>query len=196
MKVSSATGGLVNNTPMICGGVSFTTSMSNTCYTLKENDVIATVQLIVNRTYAASIVYDEHSLWITGGKDRELNLLHFSSEFIQTGKNNSVAGTNLPNPLYRHAMVAVEKDLTMVIGGGSLNGIDDSNVTYYYDHSSQQWTYGPPLITGRFAHAAFLVTDEVSDVKMVVIAGGWYWEDLNSTEILHDDKWIMGKNTF
>ena len=197
MTVASATGGLVNNTPIICGGVSFTTSTSNICYNLKENDVIATTQMIVNRTYAASIVYNEHFLWITGGTDMALNLIHSSSEFIQTGKNHSVAGSSLPRPLHRHAMVALENDLTMVIGGVSLNGPDNSNVTYLYDHSSQQWTFGPPLITGRYGHAAFLVTDEVTDENMIIVAAGAQdLEVLNSTEILHDDKWIEGKIYF
>ena len=126
-----------------------------------------------------------------------MDLIHSSSEFIQTGKNHSVAGSSLPRPLHWHAMVAVENDLTMVIGGVSLNGPDNSNVTYIYDHSSQQWTFGPPLITGRYGHAAFLVTDEVSDENMIIVAAGaWYLEVLNSTEILHDDKWIEGKSNF
>ena len=194
MRVTDATGGLINNTPLICGGFSFTSSSSDTCYSLKENDVTATAQMLANRTYAASIVHNEHFLWITGG-DMGLSLIHSSSEFIEAGKNNSVAGTNLPRPLTWHAMVAVEKDLTMVIGGISLNWIDDSNVTYYFDHSSQQWSSGPPLIIGRHGHAAFLVTDEVSNENIVVVAGGGYLESLNSTEILHDGKWIEGKST-
>lgn len=194
MRVTDATGGLINNTPLICGGFSFTSSSSDTCYSLKENDVTATAQMLANRTYAASIVHNEHFLWITGG-DMGLSLIHSSSEFIEAGKNNSVAGTNLPRPLTWHAMVAVEKDLTMVIGGLSLNWIDDSNVTYYFDHSSQQWSSGPPLIIGRHGHAAFLVTDEVSNENIVVVAGGGYLESLNSTEILHDGKWIEGKST-
>ena len=200
MRVTDATGGLINNTPLICGGFSFTSSSSDTCYSLKENDVTATAQMLANRTYAASIVHYENFLWITGGRDMELSLVHSSSEFIEAGKNNSVAGTNLPRPLTWHAMVAVEKDLTMVIGGLSLNWgnwywTDDSNVTYYFDHSSQQWSSGPPLIIGRHGHAAFLVTDEISNENMVVVAGGSYLESLNSTEILRDGKWIEGKST-
>ena len=196
MKVSLATGGLVGNTPLICGGISFTSSISNTCFSLKENDVRATAQMLANRTYAASIVHNEHFLWITGGWDMELSLIHSSSEFIQAGKNNSIAGTDLPRPLQNHAMVVVEKDLTMVIGGFSLNGADGSDITYYYDHSSQQWAFGPPLITGRYSHATFIVTDEASDENIIIVAGGWNWGSLNSTEILKDDKWIRGTNNF
>ena len=197
MKVAAATGGLVNDTPLICGGISLTSSISDTCFSLKENDVIATAQMSANRVMAASIVHNEHFLWITGGaEDLEISLIHSSSEFIQVGKNNSVAGNNLPHPLFRHAMVAVEKDLTMVIGGASLNGADDSNVTNYYHHSSQRWTVGPPLIIGRFGHAAFLVTDELSNDNMIVVAGGFHGETFNSTEILHNDKWVEGKSNF
>ena len=194
MRVTDATGGLINNTPLICGGFSFTSSSSDTCYSLKENDVTATAQMLANRTYAASIVHNENFLWITGGWDMELRLIHSSSEFIEAGKNNSVVGSNLPRPLNSHAMVAVEKDLTMVIGGLSLNEADDLNITYYFDHSSQQWSSGPSLIIGRYGHAAFLVTDEVSNENIVVVAGGGYLESLNSTELLHDDKWIEGKS--
>ena len=201
MKVAGATGGLVNNTPLICGGLSLTSRTSNTCYSLKENDVIATTKLLANRTFAASIVINEDLLWITGGLDMDNNLMHLSSEFIETGKNNSVAGINLPKPLYRHAMVKVENYLTMVIGGLSLNEANDSNevyssVTYYYDHSNQEWTSGPLLITGRYGHSAFLVTDEVLNENMIVVAGGFFLETLDSTEILHGDKWIAGRDNF
>ena len=196
MKVSSATGGLLNNTPLICGGESFT-RISNTCYSLKENAVMVEAQMLANRTNAASIVYNENFIWITGGVGNwELSLIHSSSEFIQTGKNNSVAGSNLPRPLYWHAMVVVEEDLTMVIGGLSLYDTEDSNVTYYYDHHSQEWTSGPLLITGRYGHAAFFVTDEVLNENMILVAGGFYLETLNSTEILHGDIWIEGKDNF
>ena len=152
--------------------------------------------MLANRTIAASIVHNDDFLWITGGMDKDLNLMHSSSEFIQAGKNNSVAGTDLPRPLHYHAMVVVEKDLTMVIGGLSLNGTADSEITYYYDHSSNQWTLGPPLITRRHGHAAFILTDEVSSKNIIMVAGGFYGESLNSTEILKDGKWIKGRNNF
>ena len=199
MKVAAATGGLVNNTPLICGGeVGSYLSISNTCYSLKESAVKVEAQMLANRTNAASIVHNENFLWITGGMGNwGLNLIHSSSEFIQIGKNNSIVGSNLPRPLYWHAMVVVEEDLTMVIGGLSLNDTEDSNVTYYYDHSRQQWTSGPSLIIGRHGHAAFFVTDEVLNEKIIVVVGGrWDWESLNSTEILQDDKWIKGMINF
>ena len=68
--VRYATGGLVSNTPMICGGWNFDAShASDECHILdgkKSTLKNFTMKLKIYR--AASIVLNEKTLWITGGK--------------------------------------------------------------------------------------------------------------------------------
>ena len=74
-----ATGGLVSNTPMICGGWNFDAShASDECHILdgkKSTLKNFTMKLKIYR--AASIVLNEKTLWITGGKvDLEVRTLN------------------------------------------------------------------------------------------------------------------------
>ena len=45
----------------------------------------------------------------------------------------------------------------------------------------------------RHSHAAFTVTDLVTDKRLVIVAGGFHNESsINSTEVLMGNQWING----
>ena len=96
----------------------------------------------------------------------------------------TMSGPDLPMALKKHAMVAINKTCSMVIGGAS---------TFYYDRTFGEWIIGPSLMQARYDHAAGIVTDEVTDESVVAVTGGAYYGDLDSTEILQDGEWIQGK---
>ena len=50
---------------------------------------------------------------------------------------------------------------------------------------------GPDLLEVRLTHAAGIIIDEVTNEQFVAIVGGGF----ESTEILQDYTWILGKNT-
>ena len=65
--VYGATGGLVSNTPIICGGRVFD-DVSDECHILDGRKLTLTTTMTLKRYAAASIVLNENTLWITGGK--------------------------------------------------------------------------------------------------------------------------------
>ena len=67
--------------------------------------------------------------------------------------------------------------------------------TYYYDHIKNEWSNGPSLMQSRYARAAGIVTDKVTNEHFVAVTGGGDGDHnhLDSTEILQDGKWVQGK---
>ena len=160
------------------------------------------------RWTAASIVLNETILWITGGWDvNGLPLL--SSEYIKL--SGSSPGPDLPMYLQKHAMIAINKTHSMIIGGfgsfGVLEASDDLDLTFYFNHGNQQWVDGPRLIQARKFHAVGIVNDQVTMTNLVIVTGGQakegYYDNaihlsnklhtFNSTEILVDSQWLPGK---
>ena len=70
--------------------------------------------------------------------------------------------------------------------------------TYYFNHETEVWTYGPDLNIGRRGHKAGLVKDHsVTGKTELYVFGGFDGKNyLDSTEILRDGKWVMGKDIF
>ena len=69
--VIGATGGLVSNTPIICGGGWVKDDVehaSDECYILDGRKLTLTTTMTLKRYKAASIVLNENTLWITGGR--------------------------------------------------------------------------------------------------------------------------------
>ena len=50
---------------------------------------------------------------------------------------------------------------------------------------------GPDLLEERYDHAAGIIIDEVTNEEFVATVGAF----IESTEILQDYTWILGKNT-
>ena len=67
--------------------------------------------------------------------------------------------------------------------------------TFYYNHNHGNWSDGPELLKARARFAAGIVTDEVTQEKLVVVTGGLGNDgiSLNSTEILIGKEWSLGK---
>jgi hypothetical protein len=136
----------------------------------------------VGRENAASIVFNDNTLWVTGGYN---GVILASTEYVKM--TGTMLGPDLPMALEYHAMVAINSTCSMVIGGNA-----DSALTFFYDHNDDEWINGPSLIQGRWNHASGIVTDEVTDEHFVTVTGGGF-PDLDSTEILQDGFWVQGK---
>ena len=190
IDVRGATGGLIGDTVIICGGSSmliYDGSSVDECYSLTSEKATIVAHMSVGRRYAASIVLHDNTLWVTGGVDGGGEDL-VSTEYVTV--TGTTLGPDLPIALYYHAMVAINRTCTMVIGGRS-NGSYAS--TFFYDRNEGEWITGPSLMQGRYGHAAGIVTDEGTDEHFVAVTGGNYDVYLNSTEILQDGEWVQGK---
>ena len=190
MNSYGATGGLLGSTPLICGGITNGIT-SDVCYTLDKDKATNATTLSVKRAHSTSTILDSNHLWISGGIDEEAGLIHSSSEIVNI--ESTYPGPELPRPLFMHAMVSLEGNLTIVIGGANSNSSGTataSYLTYIYDHMLKAWTNGPTMNMARASHAAFIVTDLETDERLVIAAGGYQ----NSTEILIDNVWIKGND--
>ena len=189
ISVNRATGGLIGDTVIICGGFAGAGDDVDECYSLTSEKATLVTYMSVGRWYAASIVINDDTLWVTGGYagGYDDGGILASSEYVRM--SGTMSGSDLPIALARHVMVAINNTCTMVIGGYSESYTAS---TFYYDHNEGEWTTGPSLMEARDGHAAGIVTDEVTDENFVAVTGGFGSEILDSTEILRDGNWIQG----
>ena len=189
--VVGATGGVIGDTVIICGGWGGSyIYYYDECYSLTSEKATLVTYMSVGRWYAASIVINDDTLWVTGGYagGYDDGGILASSEYVRM--SGTMSGSDLPIALARHVMVAINNTCTMVIGGYSESYTAS---TFYYDHNEGEWTTGPSLMEARDGHAAGIVTDEVTDENFVAVTGGYNSIGLDSTEILQDGNWVQGK---
>ena len=70
--------------------------------------------MTVWRASAASIVFNDNALWITGGYNHYFGVLA-STEYVTMTK--TMPGPDMPIALEGHTMVAINKTCSMIIGG-------------------------------------------------------------------------------
>ena len=116
--VQGATGGLIGDTVIICGG--YGGAFVDECYSLTSEKVTLVTHMSVGRYQATSIVLNDNTLWITGGSNDGLLA---STEYVRM--TGTMPGPDMPMALYDHAMVAINSTYSMVIGGWS-NGYSAS----------------------------------------------------------------------
>ena len=117
ISVFGATGGLIGDTVIICGGEDSDSNYVDECHSLTSEKTTPLTHMSVNRTGAASIVINDNTLWVTGGHGGG----EFASIALASTEYVTVAGTMLgpylPMALQFHAMVAIIRTYSMVIGG-------------------------------------------------------------------------------
>ena len=129
ISVEGATGGLIGETVIICGGGyhnGYNYTIIDECYSLTSEKATLVTHMSVGRSGAASIVFNDDALWVTGGfyhlttipvdKFEVLN----STEYVTMIK--TMPGPDLPMALEGHAMVSINSTCSMVIGGGHGEG--------------------------------------------------------------------------
>ena len=189
--VDSATGGVIKETVVICGGGDLNIGESfDECYNLNGKVATLITHMSAKRKYAASLVINGASLWITGGLNTDTGILA-TSEFITL--EGSIPGPYMPTPVDHHALVAINKTCSLLIGGRTIEYVILPTV-YYFEHEGKNWSQGPDLIQARHFHAAGIVIDETTYDEFVIVTGGEYNGILlDSTEILIDNQWHLGK---
>ena len=193
---------------LICGGLidyqfSYEIS-SNECFILDKYSSKLFATMTEKRAFAASLITNENSLWVTGGaiinenslwvtRDGGEDIFLSSTEYI-TKNGDTVTGPELPLALAGHTVIGINSTLSILIGGTS-DGQNAIDLTYYYDHYNQVWSDGPKLNIRRgFGHGTGTVTDLITKEKLVVVTCGSTDDEyiLQSTEILIDGIWVLG----
>ena len=205
-RVSHATGGLLQNSPIVCGGKDEQYNGSQDCVVIGQQ---AEMKMTEKRS-AASVALDKSTLWIVGG-DSFLS----STEFIKLGQP-SVKGPDLPFAIRSHSLIQYDEKSVYIIGGvqdsdvpcsetciyvhATCNpGRNISNKTWIVDTTNEfQITEGPSLNEAREKHGCAKMT--LNGRTILVVAGGCrsYGEDfkpLYSVEILdpsENNVWTPG----
>jgi hypothetical protein len=191
-KVAGVSGGLLtNNNALICGGLGF--KRLDDCFSINAKGIRATAKLTHKISYAASVVWNSTTLWLTGGYSDGTGYTK-STEFVQL--TGTTPGPDLPLGVSQHCLVSLN-DTTVLLIGGYLSYSTRSSATFYYNTDQKTWTDGPPLKTGRAGHSCALFKSPKHGHTDTVIVTGGSGEFLASTEVLNLDSsnsWKSGKS--
>ena len=124
-----AAGGVINNTPIICGGdiPSGSPTQQDSCYRFNANSNSWNLHSTMkSRRYehAATVIND--SLFISGGSDGS-NLA--STEFIHAD-GSVTSGPNLPVARHGHCMVTLHDSKVIIIGASSTSSLYKNVLVY------------------------------------------------------------------
>ena len=201
-RVNFATGGLLQNSPIVCGGSQNVFNFSQDCAVIGQPEM--EMKMIEKRSLAASVALDQNTLWIVGGWNGHtvnntinINDIHSSTEFIKFGQP-SVIGPDLPFRIFGHSMIQYDEKSIYIIGGSQLGTWDEdgfSNKTWIVDPTNEfQITEGPSLNRARNDHGCAKMT--LNGRTILVVAGGFGIDGLlNSVEILDpsgNNVWTQG----
>jgi len=189
-------GGLLDNEPFFCGGEYDTGNKFDNGFIIGQPH--KKIQMLEKRFGAAGVVFNDSTLWITGGEDSG-NYLK-STEFVFVNQP-PIEGPNLPFAISGHCMVQTDPN-TLFIIGGSLSSSKSSPVhtstkTWTVDPETFHIQPGPPLNVARSGHscAKMILKDKV----YLVVAGGYdeyrWMGALDSVEILDPTSkkgWVFG----
>ena len=203
VRLSGATGGLINGTPLVCGGNDRTNGKYPTsdCFVLDNSGTGWSTNggLLEPRRYAGgNSVVINGKLILSGGYGSAGR--YTSIEMVSPDASGVKLSVNLPKGLQGHCQVQWDDTTVMIIGGfdGSY-----STATHFVDVGSEMIdSNGPTLNTARYLHSCgelLITTDTGTDAYIVVTGGSNHNSVLKSTEILkktnnNDQEWKRGKN--
>ena len=162
-----ATGGLVGNTPLICGG-RIGSNYQNSCYSLKEDGAwkLEASSLITARLGAATgSVIINNKLVLAGGYNG--NYLA-TIEVVAPNEESETLPISLPVGMYGSCIVPWDTNTFMIIGGW--DGSNRRRQTHFVNMASNTVTNGPSLRTARSHFACN--TMNVNGEDYIIVAGG------------------------
>ena len=197
----AAVGGMLGNTPILCGGHEGFINMNyNSCISFQNS--IWSISHSMNEYRASSIGVQINStaLWILGGYHwvESLNLLD-NTEFIIHGQTKGVPGPILPSKMICGCAVKLSEREIFVIGGNIPHlSITRNDVWIYDPQNGFARKKGPSLKIPRFGQSCNTMTD--GENTFIVVAGGFNLGSfitskvLDSVEIYNtsDNTWYFG----
>ena len=178
-KVDGATGGLLQNSPIICGGYDKMDYTTRDCVVIGQPEM----KMIEKRVDAASVALDPCTLWIVGGRKGFLGNALNSTEFIKFGQP-SVKGPDLPFAIEGHSMIQYNEKSIYIIGGYQKDSFY-SKKTWIVDLTNGfDITEGPSLNKARACLGCAKM--KINGRAVLIVAGGYTNNDeiLDSVELL------------
>jgi len=191
LAIESAVGSYLGSFPVICGG--YDGSSLNQCHRLESGKWQPFATLGQRRNGAAGIVH-ANTFIIFGGYD-DTGSGRLSTTEIVTEEGQVTSGPEMPAAVSYHSISSLNATTSILTGGYTLEDATLSlDVTWYFDHVSQEFQQGPSLITGRYKHASATLQDHDTKEDIVAVVGGYIdgVGRLDSTEFLRNGEWTAG----
>ena len=134
IQISNAAFCQINQTIHVLGGsLNRSNGSSNICWKFQNKRWNISSSLLVKRSGLRCIHLDEESIWVTGGFDGISHLK--STEILELGKGSlekPEKGPDLPARMSHHAMVKLDRNNILIIGGYDGKYRQNINVTTSY----------------------------------------------------------------
>ena len=158
-------GGLLEDTPVICGGHSY----NKECYSydMASNTWQLHGNLVTGRRSFGAAVF-KGALWVTGGQTNDRVALYSTEIIAPDGIVTS--GPNLPKPRNGHCMVVINDDEFMILG--SKLRPDQYKSTLIYNANSGNFRKGPSMIHDRRLAACSMFQSKLHNDRNVVLCAG------------------------
>ena len=188
-SLEEATGGLIGNTVLICGGY-FNGGYKKSCYSLKEDgDWKLESNLNTARGKAANGKVDMNNKLVVAGGSNGKRLA--TIEVVAPNTKSETLPIKLPVAMRDSCIIPWGTNTFMIIGGRTES---DRKQTYFINLANNTYTNGPNLLTARSSFACH--TMKIHGEEFIIVAGGWGAE--KSTEYLqkanYGSGWKKSKN--
>ncbi len=173
------TGGILTESRLlVCGGARYGGVILDKCFALGTSNE---VDLITERKFAASILIDNDTLWVTGGDT--------DGATVKTSEYVTLEGA-LPGPelisnnegIDRHCLLKLSQSTAIVVGGR--NNVYKPRM---FSFETVTWTTLANLNDGRSDHSCGIIYDKEIGSRILVTTGGYNWftsKTYASTELL------------
>ena len=183
-KRARAVGGLIDDIPVVCGGVDSNRNYIDDCVLIGKSKKIPMVSTRYTHT---SVNLDSGRLWILGGANKSVSYLD-TTEIVSI--NKSVKGIDLPSTWRFGCAVNVNNKIYLI--GGKRN-YDITNKIWIVDPSNGfKVEEGPPMNNRRSEHMCAVMPDN----QTIIVAGTWEKKFGKTTEYydIKSETWKMGKS--
>ena len=182
-KRAYTVGGLIDNIPVVCGGVDNNRKHYGECTMIGKSKKIP---MVSERYTHTAVNLDSSRLWILGGSNNSVSYLK-TTEIVSI--NKSVQGIDLPLPWRFGCAVNVNNKIYLI--GGKRN-YDVTNKVWIVDPSNGfEFKEGAPMNYNRRDHMCGVMPDG----QTIVVAGGFGKKSGRKTEFydIKSATWKIGK---
>ena len=184
IAISYASGGVIDGSPMICGGYGKASRYGsdqdqNKCYAYdKSSQAWKCHAYLKRRRRLHSSVVMNGALWVLGGYNDRQSL--DTTEYIHAN-GTVVAGPNLPAAIHGHCSVTLHDGKIMIMGGYLYFAI---NTVQIFSPKNNSFIQGPSMINRRYKLACALFYSPMHDNRPVVLSAGGSAEEEETAEVL------------
>ena len=147
---------------------------------------------MTSRRHGAAGIVHANTFIIFGGYDNTGSRSLSTTEIV-TEEGQVTPGPEMPAAVYYHSISSLNATTSILTGGDT----STSDVTWYFDHVSQEFQQGPSLITGRRLHSSATLQDHDTKENIVAVVGGIDSSDrLDSSEFLRNGEWSPGNLSY